>query len=147
MKEKQTNSRPSMRFAFAISKQKEFEKKHFGDCDNFQIYEIEKQKITPISKVKNTFKTLEHGTQNKGDLITNLLKKEKVNALVSMQFGKNIKIVSEHFVPVIIHSSKLEEVIKVLEKHIHWIEGEWNNRESNYQLFTIKQGIIKANIE
>jgi predicted Fe-Mo cluster-binding NifX family protein len=147
MKEKQANSNSSMRFAFAVSKHNEFEEKHFGDCDTFQIYEIEKQKTTPITKVKNTFKILEHGTQNKGDLITNVLKKENVNVLVSMQFGKNIKIINKHFIPIIIHSSKLEEVIKVLEKHIHWIEDEWNNRESNYQLFTINQGIIKANIK
>ena len=136
----------NLKFAFAVNNENNFEKNHFGDTEKFQIYEMQEDKMVLSSEIKNTHKDMEHGTKNKGELIANLLKEDNVNVLVSMQFGKNIKVVNKHFIPVIIYTSKIEEIINILTKHIHWIEDEWNNNSSNYKLFTIKSGIIKSKI-
>ena len=141
------NEKMNLRFAFAVNNQNNFEKNHFGDTEKFQIYEIQEDKMVLSSEVENIYRNMGHGTQNKGDFIADLLKKKNVNVLVSMQFGKNIQVVNKHFIPVIIYTSKIEEIINVLTKHIHWIEDEWNNKSSNYKLFTIKSGIIKTIIK
>ena len=79
--------------------------------------------------------------------IIEFLKKKEVHVLVSRQFGKNIKMINAHFIPVIISSEKPDEVIQVLTRHIHWIKDELNNFSSGYKLFTIKSGILKSSVE
>ncbi len=52
------------------------------------------------------------------------LKAKGVKVLVSMQFGKNAKIINEHFIPIIIYSDQPEQVIDALNHHLHWISDE-----------------------
>jgi len=139
-----------LRFAFAVNKANKFEKKHFGDADKYLIYEQVDDEMVLIVEEINNFKLLDeeyiHGSKRKGDAIIKLLKEKEVNVLVSMQFGKNIKMVNEYFIPVIIHSEKPEDAIKILSKHLHWIKDEWINNSFDYKLFTIKSGILKSSI-
>ena len=132
----------NLRFAFAVNNNNQFEKKHFGDADKYMIYQQKSDKIVLSSEEPNRFKLLdeeiEHGSKRKG---------KEVNVLVSGQFGKNIKMVNEHFIPVKISLEKPEEVIKVLTRHLHWIKDEWEANRSNFKLFTIKSGILKSSIE
>jgi len=136
----------NLKFAFAVNSQGLFEKKHFGDSDIFLIYELKDDKMLLVSEVANLFKNLEHGQGKKGDFIADLLKKSDVNVLVSMQFGENIKIVNQHFIPIVIYTPNNNEISEIIIKHKHWILDEWNSKSTNYSLFTIKSGIFKEKI-
>lgn len=140
-----------LRFAFAVNKDDQFVKKHFGDADKYIIYELKDECLEQISEEINQFKSLDekhiHGSVKKGHAIINFLKANEVNVLVSMRFGKNIKMINEHFVPVQISLKHPDEVILILNKHLHWIVDEWENNKSDYKLFTIESGILKSSIE
>lgn len=45
----------NLRFAFAVNKNNQFEKKHFGDADKFLIYKQEDNKIVFLSEEINRF--------------------------------------------------------------------------------------------
>ena len=141
----------NLKFAFALSNDNTFEKKHFGDTDKFAIYEVKADEIILVKEIDNPFSSIdeetEHGSKLKAESIIKYLKEEGVNVLVSMQFGKNIKRINSHFIPIIIYSQETEEVIQVINKHLHWINNELNNdKKEAYSLFTIKSGILKSKI-
>jgi len=137
-----------IKFAFAVNSNNEFQKNHFGDTEKFLIYGIESGKLKLFSEEFNTFRNMdethEHGSRKKGLAIIDSLKKLKINVLVSMQFGRNIKMINEHFIPVIIYSEQIDEVIETLTHQLHWIVDELESAPENYKLFTIKSGILKT---
>ena len=141
----------NLRFAFAVNNANEFEKKHFGDADKYLIYEQGSDEIILLSEEKNAFKMLdeevEHGSKKKGGAIIEFLKGKGVNVLVSRQFGRNIRMINKHFIPVKILLEQPDEVISVLDKHLHWIKSEWEKTSSDYKLFTINSGVLKTFIE
>ena len=140
-----------MELRFAVNNDNQFEKKHFGDADKYLIYQQKLDKLVLSSDEPNYFKFLdeevEHGSKKKGKAIIGFLKEKGVNVLVSRQFGKNIKLINAHFIPVIISSESPDEVIRILSGHLHWIEDEWEQKKSDFKLFTIKQGILKSSIK
>ncbi|MBU0581418.1 MAG: hypothetical protein KKA19_09610, partial [Candidatus Margulisbacteria bacterium] len=56
-------------FAFAVSEDNQFEKKHFGDADKYIIYKQDGNEIKLFSDEINIFKSLdeeiEHGSKKK----------------------------------------------------------------------------------
>jgi len=140
----------NLKFAFAVNKDNKLNKNHFGDADKYLIYEQVGNEIVLMSEEINHLKTFdeeqEHGSKKKGNTIVEFLRGKGINVLVSMQFGRNIKIVNEYFIPVIIYSENPDEVVGMLNKHLHWIKDEWNNKSSDFKLFTIKSGILKSYI-
>ena len=137
-----------IKFAFAVNNINQFEKNHFGDSEKFLIYEASSGSLDYSSEELNIFRnmdeTKQHGLKKKGLAIIDFLKDKGVKVLVSMQFGKNIQIINEHFVPVIIYADEPEEVIGTLNHHMHWISDELESTSSNYKLFSIKSGILKT---
>ena len=137
-------------FAFAVNTDNHFQKSHFGDADKYMLYQIQSNELKLLSEEINVFKLLdeehEHGSKKKGDAIIQFLKKKNVNVIISMQFGKNIKMVNQHFVPVIIHQNDPREVLDIINKHLHWINDEWEHKATDYNLFMIKNGILKSKI-
>ena len=135
-------------FAFAVNRENQFQKKHFGDAHLYLIYALESGKMTLISEEINKFRLLdekiEHGSVRKGNFIIEFLKRKNVNVFVSTQFGKNIKLVNKDFIPVKVPLKEPEEVISILTKHVRWLEDEWNNKPSEFKLFTISSGILKS---
>jgi len=67
--------------------------------------------------------------------------------VISKQFGKNIKLINEHFIPVINYSEHPDEVLQILSRHLHWFDEEYKKNTSNFKLFTIKSGMLKSSIE
>jgi predicted Fe-Mo cluster-binding NifX family protein len=137
-------------FALALNNEGVFENKHFGESDKFALYVESENEIRLEEEVANDFKTLDqqaHGSKTKGNAIISFLKDKKVDVLVSKQFGKNINLVNQHFIPVIIHEQNSEHVLKILEKHKNWLKDELGNRESDFMLFQIKNGILKSKIK
>jgi len=137
-----------IKFAFAVNSINQFEKNHFGDSHKFLIYGVESGNLKFLSEEKNIFKemdeTKEHGSRKKGLAIIDYLKSMGANILVSRQFGRNIKVINEHFIPVIIYSDEPNEVVDSLAHHLHWLVDELDNTTSNFKLFTIKSGILKS---
>ena len=138
-------------FALALNDDGIFEKRHFGDTDKFAIYRFENKELDFVEELSNTFKTMDevqqHGSKKKGDAIISFLKEKGVSVLVSKQFGRNIKMVNQHFVPVIIAEDKPEQVLEVLLKRMNWFKDELKNRKENYMLFHIKNGILKMHVK
>lgn len=141
----------NLRFAFAVNNDGILQKKHFGDADKYLIFEQIADKIVLFSEEINKFKFLddkhEHGSRTKGRAIVNFLKEKNVTVLVSTQFGKNISIINEHFIPVKVALEQPEEIAKVISKHIHWINDEWENKSADFKLFTINSGVMKTSVK
>ena len=137
-----------IKFAFAVNSNNEFQKNHFGDTEKFLIYGVKGDGLSLLSEDINVFRdmdeTKEHGSKKKGLAIIAHLKEIGVNVLVSMQFGRNIKMINEHFIPVIIYSEQVDEVVNILNHQLHWIIDELESNPDNYKLFTIKSGILKT---
>ena len=130
-------------FAFAVNDQDEFEKRHFGDSDKFLIYEWNEENIASIKIEENKFKDLDethiHGSRKKGSAIIKFLKNKGVNALVSKQFGRNIKMINQHFIPVITSTNHVDDVVKLLPAHIKHIANEIQNQPENYKLIDLRK--------
>lgn len=141
----------NLRFAVAVNNDLKFERMHFGDADRYLIYTPESGKMILLSEEINKFRLLdeeiEHGSKRKGNAIIKFLKEKEVNVLVSTQFGKNIKMVNKHFIPVKVPLKHPDEIITISNKHLHWIEDEWKNNKSDFKLFTIKSGILKSSVD
>lgn len=139
----------SIRFALAVDQEEQFKAKHFGDADNYLIYEHKGNQLVQTHSLSNSFKELdeEHGSRKKGEAIIELLKQSGVKVLVSRQFGRNIKIVNHHFIPVIVYADQPAEIIPILLKHIKWIEEEIENKPEAHKLFTIMNGVLKTAIK
>lgn len=141
----------SIRFAFAVNNQNLFQKKHFGDADKYLIYELVDDEIIDVSEETNKFKNFDevqaHGSKRKGEAIIDFLKSKGVGVLVSKQFGKNIKIVNQHFIPVIVDNDSVNEIKKELIKQIKWLKDELSIKRDNYMLFKIGSGALKTSIK
>ena len=138
-------------FAFAVNEANQFEKKHFGDADKYLIYKQDGDEIKLFSEEINKFKSfdeeVEHGAKKKGGAIIQFLKAKNVNALVSRQFGRNINMVNNHFIPVKISVDQPNEILDVLVKNLHWIKDELDNTTNEFKLFIIKSGILKMPVK
>ena len=140
-----------LKFAFAVNTSRYFKNNHFGNADKYLIYKVESNKLRLVTEEENNFKQLdkgkEHGLRNKGNAIIQFLKEKEVNVLVAMQFGENIKMINQHFVPVIIYQNDPQKVIGIINKHLHWIIDEWDHKAADYNLFMIKNGILKSRVK
>lgn len=139
----------NIRFAFALNHAGLFNNQHFGEADKFAIYQNNKGKLDFWQDLPNHFKitTPVHGSTEKGNGIVSLLKENGISILVSQQFGRNIKMVSQHFIPVIISGENPVQVAEILAKNIKWLKDELENRKSNFMLFKINTGILKLAIK
>lgn len=139
-----------IRFAFAVNQINNFEAKHFGDADKYLIYEFNGNEFVFKTEQINEFKTAgenaAHGSKGKGTSIIELLKKTGVNVLVSQQFGRNIKMVNSHFIPVIIHNDAPVDVLSILSRHMSWLQDELELEPTHYRLFNINKGIMKSSV-
>lgn len=138
-------------FAFAVNHSNKFEAKHFGDVDKYIIYEYCNESFSLLSHQTNTFKDSDeehiHGSMEKGNSIVKLLKDNNVQVLVSPQFGRNIKIINKHFIPVAIHNYNSEDIFQILSKNMKWIIDELEINPSKFRLFSINKGILKSSVE
>jgi hypothetical protein len=66
---------------------------------------------------------------------------------VAREFGRNISVINGYFVPVIVSKEELEEVIGILNTHMHWIQDELEHARGKYRLFTIRGGILKTPVQ
>ena len=134
----------TLRFAFAVNKNNEFEDRHFGDSEQFMIYEWDGNKFSEEETISNKLKEDDddhhhHGDNKKGKGITKLLKEKGVKVLVSKQFGRNIKIINQKFVPVITASANIDEVQKILPERISAITENIQSKPEHHKLIDLRK--------
>jgi predicted Fe-Mo cluster-binding NifX family protein len=65
-------------FAFALNKENNFGKEHFGNSDKFALYTYKNNLISLNDELQNSFKSMdelqEHGSKMKGNAIISFLK-------------------------------------------------------------------------
>ncbi len=141
----------NIKFAFAVTNDGFFPKTHFGDSEKYLIYQLAKNKINFEQEISNSFidldEGIQHGSKKKGQAIIALLKENDIDVLVSRQFGKNIKLINKHFLPVIVFDETPDSMIKILLNHIQLIQDELIKDMAEYPLFAIKHGIMKSAIK
>jgi len=139
----------TIKLALAVNHSKDFEKQHFGEAEQFLIYEWNDSQLVFQQAIANPFANLSHHQHSpaKADHIRAFLKEHDVNVLVARQFGHNIKRVNAHFIPVQISVSTREELFPILQKQMKWIEEEWKHNAGNYKLFNLQKGTIKSAIK
>jgi len=135
-------------FALAVNKDNQFEAGYFGDAEIFLIYKLKDGMLSLSKGLSNNFRGMGgkpgQATKQKGENIAALLRKSNVNVLVAREFGKNINVINTYFIPVIVSKGDLDEVIGILNNHMHWIRDELEHAKSKYRLFTIRGGILKT---
>ena len=137
----------NLRFALAVNEQHVLAPKHFGDADKFLLYHYCEEGIELYKELRNPAKRMEHGSEQKAKLLIDLLRDENVDILVSKKFGGNLSRVNQYFIPVIISLDSPEDVLHILQNHIHWLMEERSKEDSSYQLFQINQGILKTSVK
>ncbi|MFP4489023.1 MAG: class I SAM-dependent methyltransferase [Bacteroidales bacterium] len=139
-----------IRFAMAVDRDNNFDIKQFCCAHNFKIYEWFDKDFSYVKDLINPFRHEEENEMKdrtkKGQVLTGLLKKESVDVIVSCNFGDNIEMAVNNFIPVIVPSDTPAKARSVLTKHIEWIKDELQNSPGDYRLFTIRQGILKTSV-
>ena len=139
-----------LKFAFAVNKDHSFNEGFFGEADKFLVYKLSSGKIELESEIENKRKSKGENLTElniKTDAIFKDLVANDVKVIVSKDFGKNLKLVNEYFIPVKVITDNLQKVIGAIDNHLHCIKDELNNFSSGYKLFTIKSGILKTVID
>ncbi|NPA37788.1 MAG: hypothetical protein GXO47_13165, partial [Chlorobi bacterium] len=102
------------------------------------------EKFLYVETVPNTLKEDDddhhhHGDNKKGKGITRLLKEKGVKVLVSKQFGRNIKIIDQKFVPVITASANIDEVQKILPERIDAIMDNIQTKPEHHKMVDLRK--------
>ncbi|PLX25199.1 MAG: hypothetical protein C0599_01020 [Salinivirgaceae bacterium] len=106
-----------IRIAIAINESQEIQNEHFGEAYEFKLFDLKAHAVIPQISIENPARNIDehtHGNANKGKQIVKLLSENKVEAVVSQEFGKNIKIINQNFVPIITKNSTIEKTLSDL---------------------------------
>ena len=121
-----------LKVAFATDDGKTFMGRHFGDAEQYYIYEIDNENAKFINKINNTTEEEEdvHADPKKAGSITKLLKQDKVQVVVSKIFGPNIKRIKKTFVCILIKEQLIENSIGIIKNNLPKIIEEWEIGEN-----------------
>ena len=121
-----------LKVAFATDDGKTFMGRHFGDAEQYYIYEIDNENAKFINKIDNTTEEEEdvHADPKKAGSITKLLKQEKVQVVVSKVFGPNIRRIKRKFVCLLIKEQSIENSIGIIKNNLPKIIEEWEIGEN-----------------
>ena len=103
-----------IKIAIAINENNEIQQDHFGEAYQFKIYDLNTNAVITLETIDNPMRNFDkntHGNAKKGQQIVQLLKENKVDAVISKEFGKNIKIINQNFVPIITKKSMIKETL------------------------------------
>ena len=117
--------------AFATDDGVSFMDRHFGDANQYAIHEINPSEAKFIRIISNTIDEDEevHADPKKAKNIAHLLKKKKVQVLVSKKFGANINRMKKKFVCILMNDKQISESIKTIQRNYNVIIDEWDKGE------------------
>jgi predicted Fe-Mo cluster-binding NifX family protein len=127
-----------VRIAIALNQDEEIQNEHFGEAKSYKIFDIKSNAIIPETDIPNPFYNNEeigHGMKNKGQKISELLLNQKVEAVVSRQYGKNINVLNQYFIPIKAKNKTLNETLSDLRGLVNEIEN--NVRQINKELIKL----------
>src|SRR6056297_3450094 len=104
--------------------------RHFGEAGRYDLYELKSDSATFLRSVENNVPEENahedrHGDPEKAQNIGGLLRPFGVQVLVSGQFGQNLKRVKRSFVPVIVRSFEISEVLQLLQMNFDEIQKQY----------------------
>ena len=138
-------------FAFALNNEGIFGDNYFGDADKFAIYKVIKGDLEFTEVVPNELKKINFekniDTEIRKNTLVSFLKSKSVSVLVSRQFSPYLRKVNDEFIPVIIEKEDPLQAVKILNKNMRWIKDELKNKNSDYNLFRIKTGVLKLAVK
>jgi len=122
---------------------------HFGDANQYDIYEMDGSTCRFVETVRNTTGEEEeeiHADPRKAKGIVDLLSKNNVQVGMTKVFGPNIKRVVKHFVPVIANEDKISQGLKALLEDYERIDRiiADNRKDTYFDLKSGRQVKIKA---
>ena len=127
----------NIRFAFAVNHDNRFSDEHFGDADKFMIYEVADSRIYFVHSEPNLLKVIDehddHGDPKKGKGIIKFLTNKNIDVIVAKQFGKNIAMVREHFLPIIISHEEPVEVKRLLSSRLDDVKESLQEKNKSYK--------------
>ena len=136
-------------FAFALNSENIFVKKSFVEAEKFVVYEFDNGALKHKEELINPVVNMPEETSSaeRKEKLVSLLKSREISVLVAQQFSKNLRLVTDEFIPVLIEKEKPEQVIEILNKNMAWILDELKNRKSGHMLFRINTGVLKLAIK
>jgi len=138
-----------MIIACATNDGEKFASCHFGDANQYDIYEMDENACRLVETVRNTTGEEEeeiHADPRKAKGIVDLLRKNNVQVGMTKVFGPNIKRVVKHFVPVIANEDNISKGLEALAgdyERIDRIIAE-NSKDTYLDLKSGREGRIKV---
>lgn len=126
-----------MKIAFASDNGKTYIDRHFGDSYYYFIYEISNSETTFIKKIDNTTEEDDeeiHADPKKAKNVTQMLKEENIEVVVSKIYGPNIKRIKKKFVCILMNDDDISDSIKTIQQKFDIILNEWKKGESRNHL-------------
>lgn len=123
--------------AFATDDGVHFMDRHFGDAEQYVLYEIGIAELKYIKTIHNSAEEEDeeaHADPNKAKGIAQLLKKDEVRILVSKKFGANINRMKKKFVCILMNDQQFSESIAKIQQNFDTILVELEKGESRHFL-------------
>ncbi len=121
-----------MKLAIATDNGKSFIDKHFGDSEQYYIYELSSSELQFVKIIDNTTEDDDpniHADPKKAKGVTEMLKSEDIKVVVAKVFGPNIKRIKKKFVCVLMNDEQISESLKKLDQKRELIIKEWEKGE------------------
>ena len=121
-----------MKIAFATDNGESFNDNHFGDSEYYYIYEMTSSGVEFIKKIKNTTEEDNeeiHADPRKAKGVTEMLKMENIQVVVSKIFGPNIKRIKKKFVCILMNDADISNSVKKVHQQADIILSEWKKGE------------------
>lgn len=125
----------NLKVALATNDGKNFIKSHFGEANQYYIYEINNEDYQYLKSAANNSTAEEkHADPKKAKSIIQILEKEGVQVVCNLAFGANIKRVKKRLVPVITSKNTLESGLKELVDNYNQLLKLWEDGEKRDSL-------------
>ena len=112
--------------AIATDDEKHFIKRHFGDAESYLIYQLDEAGWIFLKKIGNSSEEeTMHADPVKAGSISEVLKDEGVQVLVSKAFGPNIKRMIKKFACILVHDKSIESGLDNLTQNYSAILEKW----------------------
>lgn len=125
-----------MIIAIATDDGKNLIKRHFGDANQYLLYDIKETGSVFLKKIDNAIEVKEdetHGDPRKSKSVQDLLGVENVRIVANRAFGANIQRIKKHFVCVVSSENTVSETLDLCRRNFRRIHSEWEKGESrNY---------------
>ncbi|PTV97750.1 dinitrogenase iron-molybdenum cofactor [Halanaerobium saccharolyticum] len=120
----------NLKVALATNDGKTFVSSHFGEANEYYIYDIDSKNYQYLkSAANNSTEEKMHADPKKAKSIIKILEKEGVQIVCNLAFGANIKRVKKKLVPVITSKTNLNDGLEELVANYDQLLELWNKGE------------------